>query len=207
MSKYLTREEARDYLVKTKAISESEELPHLDLVLERTEAEFEEWLGFCPIAQTYTEQYELENGTIVLRQYPVLEVQEVKSVFGDPDIRRDRLTFYWSWGKNHIEVPESINALYGYPYKIEVTYKAGYDPLPRRFIFTFQDLLRHAVTEGEYPGHFPSPYGPARDVQNISVSGISKSWKLGKTAESGKTETAMDRIMAPLKRYQRKIFW
>jgi hypothetical protein len=169
----------------------------LQYLMSRISAKIENFLGFNPLPTVYIESTQTnEDGFITLTKYPVLNVLEIKQLYGSmPPSPFQILNTSSIWGKDTRLYIGARNAT------VEVRYEAGFRPMPDEFVDAMFRILRDSISE--YGGNLDFLSTPTRDISSLSVpGGLSQSFQLGKSSdEAGGTQ--LDRYLNELAKYKR----
>lgn len=209
---YLTAEVARDRLIASGryTVETAPTLAALTDVLTTIEVRVDDWLGARLAPTDYTETYvSSASSQILLRQYPVISIVSITAL---PDVLFDGdtastpltpLSMSSIWRQKRTVYVPSANT----PFAIH--YRAGYDPVPAIAAIAVFDILNHALAHGGSLSDLSFLDQPTRDVASISLpGGLSKTFRVGGAAGSSMNQGSgreLDRILAPLKRYRRRI--
>lgn len=195
MDLYLDVAEARDRLLAMGVFSEetAPDSVRLEELLLRVQSRLELWLGYSPLPNDYRER-RMSNGKGLIRLnfYPVINVTEMETlagrILGKPFNVRESLALWRGRTTLDVGMPNIL---------VEVSYRAGFDPLPEVFEQVLLDLLAESLDGG-----VAGLEEPTKDVTSLSVpGGLSQSFKLGETQPGSRFE----RICAPLERYRKKM--
>jgi len=197
MELYMTPEEALERLAAVGAIAPEAppDVARLRELLIRVQSRLELWLGYSPMPNDYRERLMSKgNGQVRLNFYPVINVTDMEvlsgRILGRPFHVRKALGLWRGRTTLDLGMPEIL---------VEVSYRAGFDPLPEVFSQVLLDLAGEALKLG---GDVTALEGPTKDVTSLSVpGGLSQSFKLGETEPGSRFE----RICAPLERFRKKM--
>jgi hypothetical protein len=202
--------EARERLIKIGdyTVEDAPTEEALQLVLEGLEAYLLDWLGFYPGVLQYEEVLPLNpNSLVMVTNFPVISI--------------DRVALYWDYQPHLQTLPVQVSEVpvlwrQGRTFAVsacqcrwvKVWYTAGISPVPKEVQLTLFQLLRKALEEGGTSGDLSFLYEPTRDVTNISIPGMSKSWALGGANAAnnnggGSTGTIGDRMLRMLQSLRR----
>ena len=202
---YLSAEAARSRLIAiglyTEATAPSLEL--LTLHLEPIERAIDAWMGFRAAPETYTEN--VSSGPFsplaLIQHYPLIEVLAIAQVPGF-------FTAYLPPVEQIITGQLRAVNLFNVNSVVRLTYRAGYDPIPGAFGDAVFAILAQALRSRLIPGDLAFFQSPAMvgDVEEIQLpSGLRKRFST-RTTGAIASQSALDRIMAPLADLRRKIF-
>lgn len=202
---YLSAEAARSRLIAiglyTEATAPSLEL--LTLHLEPIERAVDAWMGFRAAPETYTEN--VSSGPFsplaLIQHYPLIEVLAIAQVPGF-------FTAYLPPVEQIITGQLRAVNLFNVNSVVSLTYRAGYDPIPGAFGDAVFAILAQALRSQLIPGDLAFLQSPAMvgDVEEIQLpSGLRKRFST-RTTGAIASQSALDRIMAPLADLRRKIF-
>jgi hypothetical protein len=165
----------------------------------------DEYLCYHAPRSTYTETLHANyKGVIVLSEYPVISIAQVICLRPDivPNPMAQEVTYSYHMGRRVVGglIPDVL---------YEVTYEAGYDPLPPIFQNVMLNILKKLL-EQPHPSAIADLMIPSRDISSLGLpGGLSKGWQTGKlTADNDGGQfagTELGRILSLLKRYQRKV--
>lgn len=183
----------------------------LELLIQEIANRIELWLGYAPTPTGYVERLQTNSDGIALtRNYPVLAVQEI-AIFNDaypgyPPVIITPQKMFGIWRQDRRIFAGSPNTA------IQVTYIAGFNPLPPGFTQATFQILKEVAKTGDLSGDLSFLDEPVRDVSSINLpGGLSKTFRLGGSGgprgggskDTGSTK--LDRILGALGRYRRKI--
>jgi hypothetical protein len=200
---YLEPEVARSRLVR-QGIYTEENVPSVETiadVLERLEIRVDEWFDYSIAPTEYTERLTSNGrGLVLVHNYPVISILKVTQI--SPRSAPNALVFVnpqtlWD-GKRTLFVGD----LGGINY--DVTYIAGYDPIPKLLVDSIFGLL----TQVFQSGGLDFLDRPVRDLTNVSLpGGLAQTYRVAepKSGADGGGATELDRALASLAKFKRKI--
>jgi len=181
----------------------------LSWVLSAIETRIDGWLGQRMAPTDYTERLTTNSaGNVLLYHYPVLAVMGIGWY-------RDVIPGHESVPVQPIDIPSvwrqdrRLSLPLGNT-PVQVTYRAGYDPIPAIVGMATWDLLTLTLKTTGTTGNVGFLDEPVRDATSLSLpGGISKSFRLGGggSSDGGGSGggTILDRTLSPLERYRRRI--
>lgn len=185
------------------------DLNELEEVLTAIEIRLDEFLHRRVAPTEYTERYVTNPvGDVLLWQDPVIDVLQVgwfRDVIPGSEIgpvEPLKIDSVWRQ-KRRLNIPLANTP-------IEVTYVAGFDPIPPVFPMVVMDILTAVIkSPGGLFGGLQFLDEPVKDVSSLSLpGGISKSFRFGGGSSSGSSSDkgrVLDRYVGPLLRYRKKV--
>lgn len=156
------------------------------------EANLEQRWGGSFSPDTYTERYRVNRrGTSCLRHYPVQRVEKVETLYAGPNhelVRQEVAGFTWEGGSLLSNLIPNCSH--------EVTYQAGFDPLPRGLI----ELLKLILIKATQEDGIGFLGAPTLDITSVSLGGLSQSGQL-------REQEGMDFLRQLLTQYKRTLFY
>lgn len=202
---YLTAATARSRLTNQNKYPDLSEAELGDLLLTLEDA-VDAWLGWHAALTFYQETTQADrSGYVVLTNSPIDRISAVtiENPYSDGSQATQRLAVTYSRAGGRLKLPQG-------QITVQVTYAAGYDPIPRVFTNTMFQLLSTALETTGISGDLSFLSEPVKDVASLSLpGGLSKTFFKGgqsSTSEASKgmgAETRLDRLLAPLKQYRR----
>ncbi len=200
---YISPPEMRSYLETHNILLSLEEVTELQqLVISKIES----WLNYRPVLSQYVEKARAsEVGIIRLRYYPVQKIVRVRTLQGSSnpwDESWAEGSAQW-WGSHY---------LYGaYPYTLtEITYQAGYNPIPDRFILALKNVM--LAVYKNYNGDAAQLDNPVSDVKSIKLpGGVSQTFVTGERDSSSRNSannvSNLERILNGLQRDRNNLIF
>jgi len=201
---YLEPEVARSRLIQY-GIYTQENAPSVEMIadiLYRLEVRVDEWFDYSIAPTEYTERLTSNSrGLVLTHHYPVISIVKVTQI--SAQITPNALTFInpqalWD-GKRTLRV----GGMGGINY--DVTYIAGYNPIPKLLVDSMFGLL----TQVFQSGGLDFLDQPVRDLTNISLpGGLAQTYRVGESKSDGGNgggSTQLDRALAPLAKLRRRI--
>lgn len=207
---YLTAAAARTRLTNLGKYPDLSEAALVDL-LPALEDVVDAWLGWRAALTIYRETTKSDRlGHINLTNSPLQRIDLVASALPSGQIASQVLTQPWQ-PINYLWIPQDNRLkVFQSHMPVQVTYVAGYNPLPRVFMNTVFQLLNAALEKSGVSGDLTFLNEPVKDVASVSLpGGLNKSFfKAGQASTSlsnknGSGETQIDRLLSPLKQYRR----
>lgn len=153
------------------------------------ESHLERWWGGSFLPTTYTEKYRATRlGRTCLRRYPVISVSTTEALYAGADHELERMPvpgYIWDGGSQLMDLFPETNH--------EITYVAGFDPLPTGLI----DLIKLLLIKSIQEGGLAFLTNPFTDVTSLSIGGLSQSGQLSDGME----------FLDTIRRYKRSLFF
>lgn len=195
---YLTADEAQDRLLAS-GLCTLETMPTLEALdywVKIVQVEMDNWLRQSILPTLYTDTITANwHGVATLPRSPVQEVLSVDVIIlqvGSPK-QTIRLPANWQGGE--------ILAGLGVKQRHEVTYIAGYDPVPQIAPQVAFNLLKKVMLQGMDLNE------RTRYLANVALQGgMSQSFQIGGEAKNSASSRNIDDLMLPLKQYKKTIW-
>jgi hypothetical protein len=198
---YLSAEEAQIVLLGLGIYSEAEVPPLVktELLVAQLQDSIDGWLGVSLGIQTYVENRQSNRmGIVRLEKKPIVNVHDIK--YYEPRILSQgeerapiAFTSRWTFGSGIISTAIPFA-------RFQVTYTAGYDPIPPAAVAAMKLLLiKHAETADDI-FDVSGLYGSQRTTTSISLpGGLSKSFAPSSQRSGGAGDgTILDKTLTPL---------
>lgn len=191
---FLSTTEMRDYLGSNGVMLATEEVFQKQ---EEIVGRIETWLQFSPTFSHYIETIKTSQcGSVRLSNYPVQEIEEVSVAYGIsiPQPQNWQVTHGWWFGDQYIHGLSALTL-------VRVKYKAGFNPLPQRFISALKSVM--LTLYQKFNGDVSQLNNPVSDVKSLSLpGGVSQTFVVGERDSSSRNavnhKTILDRLLHDL---------